>query len=623
MARRAAVVIGVNETGGLGKLSSPADGAREVAEWLRGEGFDVTCLTDEDAPVGAGDVEDAIAAFVTTPPRYHQLIVYFSGHGYWHARSDLWLLSGAPTRTSDAINLEGAIDLAKYSGIPSVVFVSDACRSIPRGRAEALIRGVDGFPNHAEIETPSKVDVFRATSEATSAWEGPVEGGTVRSLLTAAWRSAYETPRPDMVRTVTEDGQTVKVVPNRALEDFLQERVNELLDGIDPGLNQVIEAAVLSTDDVYVARVREPVASPPAAPAPPPPDQDEDQDQPRSGARFRVLTRPFARRRPTVPRNEPDGAPGGRPGVPRPGSSPPRHDRVEMILTEPASDGDLAFPGVTTEAVDARLPGPGPDHYESGVGFIVHGAAVARATCTRRAAGARIEVVEPGTPSARPGGEPGLVRLDALPGAASALIGLADGRACVLPALQGFIGHVRVDDRGVASVSYVPSTNDERWDAYADVRDRIDRLRSKVALAIDQNALTLRSDDEALRLADEIRMGKGIDPALGVYAAHTYSQAGRDDLVRDVAMYLEHDLGVDLYDVRLLGSRQPEMGHTDGIVPICPMLTQAWSLLRPRGVAVPPPLAEAAGHLCPSLWTTFRPDGADALFDAVDQGALG
>lgn len=620
MARRAAVVIGVNQTGGLVKLQSPADGAREVAAWLRGEGFDVTCLTDRDGPVGAADVEDAIAAFVTVPPRYHQLIVYFSGHGYWHARSDLWLLSGAPTRTSDAINLEGAIDLARYSGIPSVVFVSDACRSIPGGRAEALIRGVDGFPNHTEIDTSSKVDVFRATSEATSAWEGPVEG-TVRSLLTAAWRSAYEKPRPDMVRTVTENGQTIRVVPNRALEDFLQDKVNELLDEIDPGLNQVIEAAVPSTDDVYIARVRELLAAP-AGEAAAAEEAVEAVAPPRSSGRFRALFRPSSRRHPTPRRDGPAGAPPSQPTAPPPRPSPRRHDRIAMVLAEPESDDDLAFPGVTTEAVDARLPGPGPDHYESGVGFVVHGAAVSRVTCTRRDDGAWVEVVAPGMPTA-PTPDPGLVRAWDIPGATSVLIGLEDGRLCVLPALHGFLGHVRVDDRGVASVSYVPSTNDDRWDAYEHVKNRIDRLRSKVALAIDQNELTLRSDDEAMHLADEIRMGKGVDPTLGVYAAHTYSQAGRDDLVRDVAEYLQQDLGVDLYDVRLLGSRHPDMADTDDVVPICPILTQAWSLLRPRGVTLSAPLEEAAGHLCPSLWTTFGPDGADALFDAVDRGALG
>jgi hypothetical protein len=93
--------------------------------------------------------------------------------------------------------------------------------------------------------------------------------------------------------------------------------------------------------------------------------------------------------------------------------------------------------------------------------------------------------------------------------------------------------------------------------------------------------------------------------------------------VRDVAKFLWRDLRVQLFDVWLLGSRQPDKRGTSGVVPICPILTQAWSILRPRGVVLPAPLDEAAVHLCSSLWTTLRPDGADALFDAVDQGALG
>jgi uncharacterized caspase-like protein len=113
MSDRAAVVIGVNTTGKLTPLKSAVSEAKRVAGFLEEEGFDVALLTDEQKPVRARDIEDAIERVVKPPTRYRMLVVYFSGHGYWHARSDLWLLSEAPQRTGEAINLSGAVDLAK------------------------------------------------------------------------------------------------------------------------------------------------------------------------------------------------------------------------------------------------------------------------------------------------------------------------------------------------------------------------------------------------------------------------------------------------------------------------------------------------------------------------------
>src|SRR5690554_6875768 len=140
MARKAAIVIGVDRVGQLTPLQSATRCARDVADWLESEGYDVECLTDEDGALKADRVSQAFDHFVTAPPRYHQLVVYFTGHGYWHARADIWLLSEAAQRTSEAINLDGAIDLARYSGIPNVIFISDACRSLPDARSGQLVR---------------------------------------------------------------------------------------------------------------------------------------------------------------------------------------------------------------------------------------------------------------------------------------------------------------------------------------------------------------------------------------------------------------------------------------------------------------------------------------------------
>jgi hypothetical protein len=254
---KAAIVIGVNKTGGLTPLQSAAAEAERVARWLRAEGFEVKTLTDAKRPVTSAAVVSAFEKVVTLPPRLHQLVVYFSGHGYWQSRSDIWLLSGAPTQPAEAINLRTAMDLARYSGIPNVVFVSDACRSVPNVRNGAYVDGVGALPNYGDIATESKVDSIKATSEARPAYEGAV-GGVSRSVLTAALLAAFEEPEDHMVRQVVHNGQPVEVVPNRRLESYLQRKVDSLLAGIDPDAAQQVVVNVPSNDDTYIARVRRP-----------------------------------------------------------------------------------------------------------------------------------------------------------------------------------------------------------------------------------------------------------------------------------------------------------------------------------------------------------------------------
>ena len=560
MGRKAAVVIGVGRTGNLDPLQSAVQAATDVAGWLSSEGFDVALLTDGGAAVHSAQVEEALAQFITVPPRYKLLVVYFSGHGYWHARADRWLLSGAPARGSDAINLRGAMDLARYSGIETVVFFSDACRSIPQTAQEQRIEGVDGFPNLPDFDVPNKVDAFKATSDAQSAYEIPLAlepGGplTRRSVLTTAWLAAYEEASADMVIQVDEDGRKVLVVPNRRLESFLQRKVDKLLAARnDPTLRQDLDVNVPSADDVYVGCVKRP----------PPPA-------------FRG------------PANLPKRTPGQKAA----------HE-VERILD-------------TGEAAAAEylgrdlIPRPTAD-FPSHCGFFVTGGSLSRVATTREH-DARAEFLDPRAVQLR-GVEP-----------ASTVVGqLDDGRCFVVPALSGYIGHITVSASGVANVSYVPSAGTSRYPEYISRRKEINALRALVAISIDQDTLVVRDREEAARLARRIRPEKSLDPSLGLYAAHAYSSAGMDEDVADVMSYMLQDLDIALFDVAMLASRRPR--PIVRTFPFCPILTQAWNLVRPRGWPLHPGLEELRPALLDSLWTTFAPDAAQMLFDVVEQGVM-
>ena len=149
--RRAGVFVGVDRTGQLQTLNDAAAGAERMHQWSLGQGMSdgsqAILLTDRGGKKVTPDmIFDAIKSMIDGPG-VDQLLVYFAGHGVNINRSEHWLLSDAPVRTSAAVNVAGSVDLARYCGIPYVVFISDACRSAPEGIQAQNVRGVDVFPN--------------------------------------------------------------------------------------------------------------------------------------------------------------------------------------------------------------------------------------------------------------------------------------------------------------------------------------------------------------------------------------------------------------------------------------------------------------------------------------------
>jgi hypothetical protein len=589
MARKAAIVIGVDKPGGLTPLESAARGAEEVATWLQGEGFTVECITDKDEPVTTDKIKKATKKLNTKPARYHMLLVYFSGHGLWQRQTDIWLLSNAPVEPDEAINVRSSMDLLKYSGIPNIVIISDACRSLADDRAGAMISGRDVFMNYQDITDPSIIDVFKASTESRSAYEGKL-GGTPHSVLTYALMSAFREPEPDLIREITEGGQTIKVVPNRKLKNYLQPKVNELLDIVasesdNPGavLKQRIEINVPSDDVIYISRILGHVDT----------------------TRVSVMALPTAAL---------------------------SDDKVAVDAAD-AIERDLSTMGIAATGLDTlsvsvadteaelsmRMPQGDVDHFETETGLLVHGAVLVDFKVVSQDSNSWAEILAHGNGV----DQPGIIRVYPGSPAQSVLVKLEDGRSAVLASLFGYIGHARFDQTGLANVSYTPSTNNERWQWYEHKKDKVNRLRALVSVAVQHNAFHIESDRDAQALADRIRVEKSIDPTLGLYAAHAYNLASQDSRIGSVLQYMYYDLNADLFDVWVLASRiKNKPQTTDLVIPFCPMLTQTWNLLGPRGIQLPAVLREAEAYLCNSLWTTFKPEATDKIIQAIETGEL-
>lgn len=172
MARRVAVIIGIENTAGMRALPGAVQGAREMADWADGEGWEIVYLTDEGDKVVTrtailGEIQTLVESRTVS-----QLLLFFAGHGQcWGIDSDYWILSGGTRNMEAGINVHGSITLARQSGIPEIAVFADACRLVGRAN-DAALEIISGsiFPP-GDVARQGNVDQFYATLPTQAAQE--------------------------------------------------------------------------------------------------------------------------------------------------------------------------------------------------------------------------------------------------------------------------------------------------------------------------------------------------------------------------------------------------------------------------------------------------------------------
>lgn len=584
---RAAVVIGVNKTGNLPVLRAAASGARSVAEWLTGEGFDVTLIVDDAQPVTAGTIKQAVTGLVNKAT-LTQLVIYFSGHGMSVGYNEYWLLSGAPDDGNEAVSVVECWELAHKSGIPNVIFISDACRS-NLDHVAGLVRGTLIFPNRPlpSGSRRSEVDRFLATEPGAPAFEVALAANNHSGIYTSTFLDAFRSPHQEMVREI--GGKSV--IPNIMLQEFLLKEVPLRLGNVDLRHTQYPDSRIESRDQNYIGRALGPATVATASAAP-----------------KKVTTLDIANYRLDLA------------GLRAPNLLQKFNPQ---IIAQAASES--GFQAVQKSILEANRP----DSFETRTGFAINGARVRAALA---AGDSKAEVVSPGSGRLPLGidgtsqaSQPALVRISQSRDR-PVTVGLMfeDGSGTVVGALPGFIGTLTVDDGRVMSVTYMPSRNSPRWGEYSGDSNRLDELRALVATAAKFGVFRIEGarEDKAIaarRLADQIRILKGVDPTLGIYAAYAYADASLTEQVSSVYSFMRGDMGSDLFDIALLAdalSGRRIEGPND-VVPFCPMLSQGWQLLRVKEVSLSEQVERARADLRQALWTTFGRRGMDLIFSAI------
>jgi hypothetical protein len=199
----------------------------------------------------------------------------------------------------------------------------------------------------------------------------------------------------------------------------------------------------------------------------------------------------------------------------------------------------------------------------------------------------------------------------------SVLLEFEDGTGVFLPAVPEFIAELTFGAGQLVNVSYEPSVRSGRRFEYDQRAEALRTLRGVIAASVGLGVFQLTAEN-ALSLARQMQIAKGVDPSMALYAAYAYNDLQRRDLIVEMGRFMYEDLRAVFFDIALLsGALEVGTASSEDIVPHCPMLAQGWSLLSAFRVRPPGVLQELAQHLLPSIWSTFDPPGVRKLKDAV------
>jgi hypothetical protein len=581
------VFIGVDKAGKLQKLNDAANGAVRMHKWALSQGMvdkqSARLITDKNGGrVTPDDIYDAIFEIIDGPG-VDQLIVYFAGHGVNINRGEQWLLSDAPVKANAAVNLAGSVELARYSSIRHLVFISDACRVAPEGIQAQQVRGSDIFPNEATSDKARPVDQFFACVLGRTAAEikdPAVAAGGFCALYTDALADALEGKVPDVLErsdSPADSASYVRPVPLQAyLERRVPARVRELR--LENKVNQSPDA-ILTAHSNWIAKV----------------GAQPTLKRLLRGKRSAWRTRPqptFLSVSDTVVRAAIEGPPAA------------LRAELENLRLQPLEAAKRMLGTVKTVVSPF-----GPDHMESACGVKVRGARIVQFTAAIPDGNAELL-----------GTQGDLLHIWRVNAPASVVLRFQDGSGTVIPALPGYLSSLTFEDGELVDVAYEPSANTPVWNDYAARASDVRSLRAVAASASRNGRFRLDSVADPLAIARKMQYAKTIDPTLAVYAAYAYYDLQRIDNIREMISFLRPVLQNNaFFDLDLLTRSliNTEVKRHSPVIPFIPLYSQGWHLLRANNVRLHPALKDIEGAMRESVWSLFEARGVDMLERAL------
>ncbi|MBS3997712.1 MAG: caspase family protein [Hydrogenophaga sp.] len=582
---KALIAIGVGNTSGdsFPKLKGAVGDAKAFHAWGKAQGFDCKLFVDERKKIRFADVFDALDTFVNQGI-YSQIVVYFSGHGILKAPDcELWLLSGAPRIPSEAINVRGSIDNARASGVEHVVFISDACRSLPTDMTQASLSVGSSLFSVIRYTPPlPEVDVFYATLPGNVALEVPPDATNQRDrgLLTQCLLEALEGRVPEVIHAFDEAGQASRVVPCRPLKTWLTAALPLAAAAISLRLQQMPEARIESDPSCkYLAKVINVAPTPQLRPS--------SAEQAYGTQVIEALARyepPGTRR--LIASN----ASGGTRRRTRTHDAVPRLGHMLSLLPTHAAAIAKIVESTASAPLDASV---------SIKGAIVRSVVGA----------AQVELVTDSRDS--------WINLAPNSGAPLALR-FENSSGFVVSPIPGYVTTVVVQNGRIATVNYTPARGSRNYAQYVTVAGELEARRAAAAVDALNGTFSIESSG-SIALADYVRFFNRVDPTLGIYACYAYSRAGKFDEIDNIHNIMSMEPEAVPFDVAMLAARTS--GTTfPSAAPGMPLMTQGWMMLGRFQQSLPTVLAQVREFLEPSLWATFSNAGMEILEAYVSEG---
>ncbi len=631
------ISIGVDNVQGMIPLTGAAAGAEEFAEWAKSQNYNTSTFTDKgERKVLIRDISEEVSRIVDSRT-CTKLIIFFAGHGFLQSPTqEIWLLSDAGKYPDESINVVSSREYARASGIPYIVFISDACRAIP---SDLRFTGNGGtiFPNGNYDLEDSKLDLFFATRPGDPAYEVSSEKNRKRfGLFTEAILDILKGDCPEALSF--EDGLLTMSYPNysqlkssSANNHFNPTHQTVKTPFIEPPLKKLlkqkcseVKATLTQNPQIIVqSQANQPHLSIfPIGETPKRPTtvvglgkKANREDQSFFGIVANVSNvvqslsnnnRGFiAEQDPTIGfENE-----GGFTDILSSVETFERVDSQHQISFDPQSR-------LITNA-NKIFDATGKRSFETMTGFTVVGERVKDVLVYQN----RVEIFK------QYGGTHVRILDDLL---SSALILLPNGCSIPVAVMRGYIGTLVFHKHRLLTINYTPSENNYRlYEEYRKKEEEIKFLRSFVASAANEGfeyGQIFETDrlgdgrDRRFDVGSFLRGPKYLDPSLGMYAAYAYLQAGKIEDIESVHSYMSDDNYLIPFDVAMLAGKINR--SMERLASFCPMLSLGWAYRNKFESSLHPMIIKASQYLVPGLWTTFNGEGTQLLKNAVQQNII-
>ncbi|WP_343658874.1 caspase family protein [Chryseobacterium sp.] len=606
-----AICIGVNNVNNFARLKGATLGAIEFSKWASAHGYQTKLFIDEEGNVvRVREIYDFIKGCLEEMV-YDQIIVYFSGHGISRGpNQEFWYLSEGGENDNEIIGLTRSADDARNCQIRYVLFISDACRSLPTDYYQPT-SGQTIFAKQ-KVDTNNTIDIFYATRPGAPAYE--IAGDNLKDAHGIFTESLIEYLSGEVPETVVnndiDDGTEIK----RYLSKYY-DPVKLSADINYKSLREENQKWIISAPEVDL-KLREYVESRAFGVTQ---GQSPEIRVQNHKTEYPLATFTDLEGKNLMLKNwivsKPEVQPAD-PGMFKVNVLKDVKDLSINLWNNKSDQNNLAtqVENVAEKNVfasDKLFRDPVYEHYtgmeligETMIDFITPAYAGNMPWRYRNANSISFHHEQPYRYSRY-----GLLLLE-------------NGRSIPVAVIEGFVAQLIFKDGYLFTINYTPvKSNSYNYLQYQEKKEMIIQKRNLVAIAAN-NGFNYEDAFKKIDFAklgyDDagsfLRYGKALDPSLGLYAAYAFRETGNFEKIGSVYDYMILDNPVVPFDVAMLAGKLDETS----IASFCPVMSSGWAYRDLYEKFISEDILEATKYLEPGLWTTFSAKGTEILIKLIN-----